>query len=164
MNIMKISPIGKIVNNGNQVRIELEPRYAAGLKGLEGYSHVQVLWWADGCDNEADRNTLLEKKPYKSGPDEMGVFALHSPERPNPVAVSNAAIAGVDAYEGTLDLHYLDAFDGTPVIDLKPYVPGVDRVETPKTPDWCRHWPKSWEESAAFDWASEFNFQDSPWP
>ena len=158
MNGIKVFPIGKIVNNEESVRIELNPKYAAGLKGLEGYSHVQVLWWADGCDNETGRSVLTEKKPYKNGPDEIGVFATRSPERPNPIAVSNVEIAHVDAAKGAVGLYYIDAFDGTKVIDLKPYVPGVDRIENPRTPGWCSHWPKSYEESGDFDWEAEFNF------
>ncbi|MBQ9528331.1 MAG: SAM-dependent methyltransferase [Fretibacterium sp.] len=158
MNDMKIFSIGKIVNNEKTVSIELNPRYAGGLKDLEDYSHVQVLWWADGCDNETGRSTLTEKKPYKKGPDEMGVFATRSPERPNPIAVSNVEIAYVDAVKGRVGLYYIDAFDGTQVIDLKPYVPSIDRIENPRTPGWCRHWPKSYEESSNFDWEAEFNF------
>ncbi len=158
MKDMKIFSIGKIVNTETTVCIELNLRYAGGLKGLEDYSHVQVLWWADGCDNESGRSTLKEKKPYKKGPDEMGVFATRSPERPNPIAVSNVEIAYVDTVEGRVGLYYIDAFDGTQVIDLKPYVPSIDRIDNPQTPDWCRHWPKSYEESGDFDWKAEFNF------
>ena len=158
MDDMKIFSIGKIVNREETVCVELNPKYAAGLMGLEGYGHVQVLWWADGCDNEACRNILTEKKPYKKGPDEIGVFATRSPERPNPIAVSNVDIAYVDIEKGIVGLYYIDAFDGTRVIDLKPYVPSIDRIEDPKTPDWCSHWPKSCEESGGFDWEAEFNF------
>ena len=79
-------------------------------------------------------------------------------ERPNPIAVSNADIAYVDAANGIVGLYYVDAFDGTEVIDLKPYTPSIDRIENPQTPDWCSHWPKSYEESGSFDWDSEFNF------
>ena len=158
MNKMNLHPIGRIANRAETVRIELFPRYAAGLKGLEGYGHVQVLWWADACDNASARSVLVEAKPYRHGPDEMGVFALRSPERPNPVAVSNAAVACIDVAGGTIGLDWIDAFDGTPVLDVKPYVPGLDRIEAPATPAWCAHWPGSVEESGAFDWAAEFNF------
>ena len=68
MNDMKVYPIGKIENENNQVKIILDPTYKKGLKGLSGYSHVQVLWWMDGCDNPNDRSTLVEKKPYVNGP------------------------------------------------------------------------------------------------
>lgn len=158
MNDIKVFPIGKIENENSEVRIVLDPKYRKGLKGLTEYSHVQVLWWADGCDNEKDRGTLIEERPYKNGPEKIGVFALHSPERPNPIAVSNVNIAYVDAENGILGLYYIDAFDGTQVLDLKPYVPSVDRVEKPGVPDWCSHWPKSYEESGSFKWETEFNF------
>ena len=79
-------------------------------------------------------------------------------ERPNPIAVSNVNISYVDEKNGIVGLYYIDAFDGTNVLDLKPYVPSVDRVENVKVPNWCSHWPKSYEESAEFDWESEFNF------
>lgn len=158
MNNIEIFPIGKIENNENSVRIVLDQKYAKGLKGLEGYSHIQILWWANECDNDKDRNTILEKKPYTKGPEELGVFALRSPERPNPIAVSNVDIAYVDTENGIVGLYYVDAFDGTKVIDLKPYTPSIDRIENPKTPGWCRHWPNSFEESENFDWEAEFNF------
>ena len=158
MKEMKLIPIGKITNREGCVRIELKPEYAGGLEGLDGYGHVQVLWWADRCDNEADRSRLAVEKPYRKGPEVMGIFATRSPARVNPVAVSNAGVAYIDAAKGIVGLHYIDAADGTPVVDLKPYVPSLDRVEHPETPDWCRHWPGSCEESGSFDWAAEFNF------
>lgn len=158
MNGKKVYPIGKIINDNTEVKIVLYPAYRKGLKGLADYSHVQVLWWMDGCDNQDDRGTLVERKPYVKGPEEVGVFALRSPERPNPIAVSNVNIAYVDEETGIVGLYYIDAFSGSIVLDLKPYTPSMDRVEHPATPKWCSHWPKSYEESSSFDWASEFNF------
>lgn len=158
MNKIKIFPIGKIVNRNDQVSIKLSSEYAEGLKGLDGYSHIQVLWWMDACDNLIDRANLVEEKPYKKGPEEIGVFALRSPKRPNPIAVSNVNIAYVDAENGVLGLYFIDAFDGSEVIDLKPYTPSIDRIEHPHIPDWCSHWPGSYEESSRFTWEEEFNF------
>ena len=77
--------------------------------------------------------------------------------------VSSADISFVDEKNGIVGLYYIDAFDGTEVIDLKPYTPSIDRVEHPRVPAWCGHWPKSCEESGGFDWAAEFNFQERPW-
>ncbi len=158
MNEMKIYSIGKIENKEGCVCVKLDPKYAEGLIGLDGYSHVKILWWADDCDNEKDRSILIEQNPYVKGPDKLGVFALRSPERPNPIAVSNADIAYADVKNGAIGLSYIDAFDGTQVLDLKPYTPSIDRIDHPKTPDWCSCWPKSYEESENFDWAAEFNF------
>ena len=158
MNEIKMVPIGRIETENGAFRIVLDPAFRAGLKGLAGHGHVQVLWWMDKCDNPQDRGTLVETKPYAKGPGELGVFAMRSPERPNPVAVSVAPVAFVDEASGTVGLGWIDAFPGSPVLDLKPYVPSIDRIERPVVPAWCRHWPNSFEESAAFDWAAEFNF------
>ena len=151
---MNIYSIGKIENKEDFVCIKLDSKFKNGLKGLKDFSHVQVLWWAD----KADRNAILEDRPYKNGPIELGVFSLRSPERPNPIMVSNVDIAYVDEEKGIVGLYYIDAFDGTPVIDLKPYTPSIDRIENPRVPDWQKHWPKSYEESESFDWEKEFNF------
>ncbi|HHV30388.1 TrmO family methyltransferase domain-containing protein [Acetivibrio mesophilus] len=158
MSKIKIIPIGKIKNENGDVAIKLDEKYTIALKGLEDYSHVQIIWWMDGCDNETDRAMLIQKKPYKNGPDEIGVFALRSPERPNPIGVSNAQITFIDVTNGTIGLTYVDANNGSTILDIKPYTPSIDRVENPITPDWCGHWPKSFEESGVFDWAKEFNF------
>ena len=158
MNGIKVFPIGKIKKEENEVKIVIDLEYRDGLIGLAGYSHVQVLWWADGCDNDEDRNVLLESKPYKKGPDVLGVFATRSPERPNPIAVSNVDIAYIDEENGIIGLYYIDADDNTPVLDLKPYTPSIDRIEHSSSPKWCSHWPKSYEESGNFNWDAEFNF------
>ena len=72
--------------------------------------------------------------------------------------MSNVNIAYLYEEAGTIGLYYIDAFSGSMVLDLKPYTPSIDRIERPVTPEWCSHWPKSYEESSDFDWASEFNF------
>lgn len=158
MNKIKVIPIGNIKNENGDVAIKLDAKYVTALKGLEDYSHALIIWWMDGCDNETDRAMLMEKKPYKNGPDEIGVFALRSPQRPNPIGVSIAEITFIDKTNGTIGLTYVDANDGSVVLDIKPYTPSIDRVENPITPDWCNHWPKSFEESGVFDWSKEFNF------
>lgn len=53
---------------------------------------------------------------------------------------------------------FIDADDNTPVLDIKPYTPSFDRVETPGVPAWCSEWPKSTEASGSFDWEQVFNF------
>ena len=158
MKEFKVFSIGKIINKETNICISLESKYSDGLKNLDGYSHIQVIWWADNCDNEQIRATLVEEKPYKNGPESIGVFALRSPERPNPIAISNAEISYVDSENGVIGLYYIDAFDNTPVLDIKPYTPSIDRIEHPEVPQRCRHWPISYEESGDFPWENEFNF------
>lgn len=158
MNEIKVFPIGTIQNEGNETSIVLDPACRAGLRGLSGFSHVQVLWWMDRCDTAADRSAFVERKPYTKGPEALGVFATRSPRRPNPIALSSAGIAYVDAEAGVIGLYYLDAFHGSAVLDLKPYTPSIDRVEAAAVPEWCGHWPKSYEQSGDFDWSAEFSF------
>ena len=152
---MEVHPIGRVECKDGEFRIALDSEYAPALRGLEGYSHLQVIWW---FDRTGGRGTLVEERPYAKGPDELGVFATRSPMRPNPIAVSNVGIAYVDEATATVRLYYIDAFPESPVLDLKPYTPSVDRVESPSVPEWCAHWPRSYEESGDFDWEAEFNF------
>lgn len=158
MTQMQLTPIGRIVNREGEAHIALDKAYAAALEGLDGFSHVQVLWWFSGCDTAADRAVLVNQKPYTNGPDVLGTFATRSPQRPNPIAVSTAQIVWFDKENALVGLAYIDAEDGTPVLDLKPYTPSLDRVEAPDVPGWCAHWPKSLETSGDFDWEKEFNF------
>jgi tRNA (Thr-GGU) A37 N-methylase len=64
----------------------------------------------------------------------------------------------MDHEKGIIYIPYIDAVDGTPIIDLKPYHPSIDRVRDVSVAKWCDHWPKWYEDSADFDWESEFNF------
>ena len=158
MEQLRLRPIGKVVNKDGECSLALDIKYAPALEGLEDFSHVQVLWWFDGCDNDASRSVLSNRKPYTHGPETLGTFATRSPQRPNPIAVTTAQIIWLDKENARIGLAFIDALDGTPVLDLKPYTPSLDKVEHPGTPDWCAHWPQCSETSGDFDWAAEFNF------
>lgn len=153
-----VKQIGVIRADETGMRLELEKPYAPALEGIEGFSHLNILWWFSKCDNECSRSRLTEDSPYKNAPKVMGAFAMRSPERPNPIALSCAQVTYVDHQNAVVGLAYIDAFDGTPVLDIKPYTPSLDRVETSSVPAWCAGWPKSYEESGDFDWGSVFNF------
>jgi tRNA (Thr-GGU) A37 N-methylase len=81
----------------------------------------------------------------------MGVFATRSPERPNPIALTTTEVMSIDFEEGIIKVTFFDANDNTPILDIKPYTPSFDRVETPDVPVWCSEWPKSTEESGNFN-------------
>ena len=98
--------------------IMVDPRYSEGLKDLETASHVIVLYWMD----RAPRNLVLQK-PRHCG-EARGVFALRSPARPNPIALSVAELVRIDGDK--LDVRGLDCLDGTPLLDLKPYFASTD--------------------------------------
>ncbi len=153
--VYKISPIGRVRAGGDGYRLEIDAEYRAGLNGLDGFSHVDVLWWCHRAGGDASRKTLECGKPYRNAPATLGVFATRSPLRPNPIAVSVAAIIGIDRAAGVIRVPYIDAEDGTPIVDLKPYHPSIERVRNASVPEWCAHWPKCYEDSACFDWDSE---------
>ncbi len=154
--VMTISPVGRVVQGVSMVSLQLDEPYWPALDGLEGFSHVVALWWSSRCDLSSDRQTLAADAPYAGGPQTLGVFATRSPARPNPIAMSVAEIVAVDTSAGRVDLGHLDADDGTPLLDLKPYTPSLDRVEDPGVPRWCQAWPRSLEASASFDWRQVF--------
>lgn len=155
---MELKSIGKIKVQEDEMFIKVNEEFKDGLKGLEGFSHLDVLWWFDKFDDAQFRSNIIEKKPYKKGPEEIGVFATRSPIRPNPIALSVVSILYIDYEEGKIYIPYIDAFDNSEVLDLKPYTPSVDRVRNCKVPQWCINWPSFMEDSGDFDWKNEFNF------
>lgn len=154
----QVNPIGKISSSDKGAFIELEAKYVPALQGLQGFSHLNILWWFSDYDHGEARNSLETPQPYKKAPSVMGLFATRSPVRPNPLALTTVHVLRIDYAKGLIQIDYIDANDGTPVLDIKPYTPSLDRVETPAVPEWCSHWPKSLEESETFAWEDEFNF------
>lgn len=112
--------------------VVLEPAYEPLLDGLEGFSHIVVLYWP----HLIRQGSRLEKI-HPMGREEFpltGVLATCSPARPNPVLVS--AVRLLERRGATLRVRGLEAVDGSPVIDVKPYNPGYLRVENPTLPEW----------------------------
>ena len=158
MQTFQVKPIGKIKVNEEGMFIEVDKQYVPALKALDGFSHLNIIWWFSDFDTEEMRAVLEAPKPYKKSPDTMGIFATRSPVRPNPIALSTVQVISVDHKRGIIQIPYIDANDGSPLLDIKPYTPSLDRIEKPAVPDWCKHWPPSVEKSASFDWSKEFNF------
>ncbi|MDI3502212.1 MAG: tRNA (adenine37-N6)-methyltransferase [Archaeoglobi archaeon] len=104
--------------------IEVFPEFEEGLKDVETCSHLIVLYWL----HKADRNKLIAIPPHDKR--EHGVFATRSPHRPNPIGF--AVVELVERDGRILKVRGLDALDGTPVIDIKPYSSAVDCVENAK--------------------------------
>jgi tRNA-Thr(GGU) m(6)t(6)A37 methyltransferase TsaA len=111
------------------------------LKELDRFSHAQVLWWFSGFQDDMYRQIMQsEHAPYEAPV--LGVFACRSPVRPNPIGLTPAEIVGVDDEEGVVEIVSIDAYDGTPVLDLKPYIPASDRVKDVRVPEWMAGWPE----------------------
>jgi len=100
--------------------IELDPRWTLGLKGLETASHVIVLYWMD----KARRDLVLQAPRHYQ--EQRGTFALRSPVRPNPIALSVARLLRIEG--NRLSVIGLDCLDGTRLLDLKPYFASTDAV------------------------------------
>jgi tRNA (adenine37-N6)-methyltransferase len=139
-----LAPIGVVRNERGQLgttgwdalvsRLVLDSEYAAALAGLDGFSHVIVLTWLDRVD-EAERGAAVLSPGAAGFPAALGVFALRVPARPNPIGVSVVRLLGRDG--PVLSVRGLDAIDGTPLLDLKPYLPRYDSVPDASLPDWA---------------------------
>lgn len=134
-------PVGYVRRESERTLLDILPAYAPALQELEGFSHVQVLWWFSQFDDEAYRQvTQTEHAPYEAPT--LGVFACRSPVRPNPLGLTTAPILHIAHEAGVVEVGNIDAFDGTPILDLKAYVPSCDRVQIVRVPDWAGHWPE----------------------
>ena len=107
---------------GSKAQVLVASAYRPGLRGLERTSHVIVLTWL----HHSPRNLIVQKPRHAD--ESKGVFALRSPVRPNPVGVHVAKLLSLDIEKGELQLEAIDVLDGTPVIDLKPYLASVDSI------------------------------------
>lgn len=155
----QVRAIGRVEarQDGSAV-LHIDEAYREGLRGLDGFGHLEVLWWCHLADADELRGIVEAGRPYTKLDYDLGIFATRSPMRPNPIALTTIEVAAVDVEAGTVETPYLDAEDGTPLIDFKPYTPSIDRIEHPRVPAWCAAWPASVEASGDFDWGAVFNF------
>lgn len=112
-----------------EATIIFEPEYRNpdALRGLDGFSHLWLVWVFDQAVRKDWSPTV--RPPRLGGNQRMGVFATRSPFRPNPVALSSVKLAGIEqtAEHGTvLKIRGADLMDGTPILDIKPYIPYAD--------------------------------------
>lgn len=113
--------------------IILRDDLAPALDAVEGFSHVIVVFHFDGVPEAARRLTIAVGN--ETPPPERGVLATRSQLRPNPIGVSVVQV--LHRRHGVLRVRGLDAIDGTPVLDLKPYLPACDAVATATLPPWA---------------------------
>jgi len=112
---MPIQPRGA---KGIKGVVELKPKYVDGLKGIEGLSHIILLYHF-----HLSKKGSLQVTPFLDV-HSHGVFATRAPERPNPVGMSVVKLVRVEGH--TLHIENVDIVDGTPLLDIKPYVPMFD--------------------------------------
>jgi tRNA-Thr(GGU) m(6)t(6)A37 methyltransferase TsaA len=112
------TPIQPAAAQGVAGSVELFPEYVEGLADLDGFSHVILIYHF-----HLSRKPSLRVKPFMD--DEVhGVFAVRAPSRPNPIGISAVRLVGVEG--NVLHIQDVDIVDGTPLLDIKPYVPEFD--------------------------------------
>ncbi len=137
-----LRPIGYVITRASHAELRhgsaisqiiIDKRFARGLEGLQKFSHVYVLFWL----HEIPRRSRKLKVHPQGRADfrEVGVFATRSPHRPNPIGLTLVRL--LSKRGRTLTVKGLDAYDGTPVLDLKPY-DKRDSTSRPKVPDWWK--------------------------
>ena len=135
-------PVGYVRNNVQEKKdaawgadisvIELNEVYAAGLSGLEAFSHAVILFYLDQAGFDPEKH--LRRRPQnRDDMPEIGIFAQRCKNRPNQIGMTAVGIVSVS--ERTLTVSGLDAIDGTPVLDIKPYYPAYDKREA-TVPEW----------------------------
>ncbi len=98
--------------------VRIDPRYQAGLRDLDGFERIWLIYWLDRAPEAAPAATpFLDRQP-------RGIFATRAPARPNPIGISAVRLLAVR--ENVLEVADVDIVDGTPLLDVKPYVPEFD--------------------------------------
>lgn len=145
----QLHPIGWVsaCDETGSYLLRIDEPYRPALKQLDQFSHILIFWWADQMDIEKYRSIMTCELPYAPGV-EAGVFACRAEYRPNPIAVTTLPLLSVDVENGLVVLPWIDAFDGSPVLDIKPYIPISDRIRDFKVAPWLADWPE-WMEDAA---------------
>lgn len=140
---INLVPIGRVINSieyPSDVKWEsvtskviIAPQLVEALDGIDGFSHILIIFYLDKVSE--DRRSLLKVHPEnKEVLPLVGVFATRSPVRPNPIGIT--AVKLLERQENVLKVLGLDAYDGTPVLDVKPYLRRGDRIEEATMPDW----------------------------
>ncbi|MEJ2656147.1 MAG: tRNA (N6-threonylcarbamoyladenosine(37)-N6)-methyltransferase TrmO [Desulfobacterales bacterium] len=129
-----IFPVGVIRKVTDSVRIEIDEAYREAFLGLDGFSHIAVFFWFHENDTPEKRKTL-QVHPRKNKQNPLtGVFATHSPLRPNLIGLTICKILSIK--DTTIFIEDIDAIDGSPVIDIKCFIPSSELESDIKLPEW----------------------------
>ena len=118
-------PIQSVFGANHRGRVEVFSEYAAGLKDIEGFSHIILIYHF-----HLSKDYCLTAKPFLDD-EKRGIFSIRYPRRPNPVGLS---LVRLDKVKGNiLEISEIDIVDGTPLLDIKPYVPKFDNRNDVRT-------------------------------
>ncbi len=131
----EIAPIGFVRRTDEAVWIEIAPPFLPAMEGLEDFSHIQVLFWFDRNDH-AEGRSFLKVHPCRDPENPLtGVFATHSPLRPNLIGLSLCRIEAIEAERIFIDR--IDALEDTPVVDIKCFIPTRREFSSLRLPEWA---------------------------
>lgn len=131
-----IRPIGHVEKTEDGNYLAINPEIWAATKHVELFSHLIVLWWIHNRDTKEDRGRLVSYPPRNKGNEASGAFSCRSPSRPNPIGHTIVKLLDVEESEYRLKIDHMDAIDGSPIIDIKPYLPSSDKVDNAKVAPW----------------------------
>ena len=140
MKTIKLKSIGFVKNRvknprfGNFTKeiseIIIEKKFEKALKGIDGYSHLIIVYWMDRV-----KNYVIEHRPQGNiEVPVVGIFACRCPQRPNPIGMTTVKL--IKHQGNKIKVKGLDILDGTPILDVKPYWPQYDKVVREKIPRW----------------------------
>jgi tRNA-Thr(GGU) m(6)t(6)A37 methyltransferase TsaA len=141
-----LRPIGSVHKENGHATLVLNKKVEPALLGLDGFSHVWVLWWFDRNDTSKKRSVLQVHPRGNSENPLTGVFACRSPARPNLIALTLCRVLSVK--DNVVEIDKIDAFSDTPILDLKPYIPSCDSAKA-SIPDWLKNREKAIDKDAA---------------
>jgi tRNA-Thr(GGU) m(6)t(6)A37 methyltransferase TsaA len=123
-----------VVKTAGKVTLDILPQYKDALLGLKDFSHIYVFYWFDRNDS-LEKRSILKVHPRGNKENPLtGVFATHAPVRPNLIGLTICKIKSID--DNIIIVDNIDAFDGTPIIDLKPYRPSSDCFPDASVANW----------------------------
>jgi len=124
----------------------IDPDLEGILDGIEEFSHLMVIYWAHLVPIQKRSVTRVHPLGSEDFP-LVGVFATHSPARPNNILVTVVRL--IERHNNTLKVFGLDALDGSPILDIKPYLPDEQNVKDVRMPDWIRKMHELFKEEVA---------------
>ena len=119
---------------GEQAVIEIDMAWAGALEGIEEFSHIWVVWWLNLSSAGKALNSLQVRPEGREEMPLRGIFATRSPRRPNPIAITPVRL--LERQGARLHVQGLDAYQGTPILDLKPYLLRGDLIPEATMPAW----------------------------
>jgi tRNA-Thr(GGU) m(6)t(6)A37 methyltransferase TsaA len=133
---LTLNPIGVVRLQEDRTVLEILPQFAPALDGLAGFSHVWVFYWFHDNDRPEERATLKVHPRRDPANPLTGVFATRAPVRPNLIGLCACRILKIKG--NLVEVADLDAKDGSPLLDLKPYIPPGDCIPEAVTPEWVK--------------------------